>query len=182
MISLTGRAAFRNLGLRRGGGLAILAAIVLGLSSCQTIPSIDQQTRALTLSNQSLSSRQHQSRRFDTGDEAKILTACAGVLQDLGFIITESSSSAGLLVASKDRSRAEPGQKFWAAMGGQRIRISVVTTPLKTKTVLVRVTFQRIIWHAQSQFSRVESINDPLIYQEFFNRLSQSIFLEAHQL
>ena len=168
--------------MRGRGGLPVLVVMAFGLSACQTTPSIEQQTRALTLSNQSLASRQHQSRRFDTGDEAKILTACAGLLQDLGFIITESSSRAGLLVASKDRNTADPGQRFLVTMGAQKIRISIVTTPLKAKTVLVRVTFQRIFWNTQNQFTRVETVNDPLIYQEFFDKLSQSVFLEAHQL
>ncbi len=168
--------------MRGRGGLAVLVVMAFGLSACQITPTVQQQTQALTLSNQSLASRQHQSRRFDTGDEAKILTACAGLLQDLGFIITESSSRAGLLVASKDRHTTDPGQKFLVPMGSQKIRISVVTTPLKAKAILVRVTFQRVFWNTQNRFTRVESVNDPLIYQEFFDKLSQSVFLEAHQL
>lgn len=185
--------------LRGDRGLAILAAIAFGLVACQTTPSVEQQTQALTLSSQSLASRQFQSRRFDTDDEATILSACAGVLQDLGFIITESSSSAGLLVASKDRDAVDSGQvagqiflaALIAAMGGQadptwekyqKIRISVVTTPLRAKKVKVRVTFQRVIWNTKNQISRVEAIDDPIIYQQFFNKLSQSVFLEAHQL
>ena len=168
--------------MRGGVGLAVLVVMAFGFSACQITPTVQQQTQALTLSNQSLASRQNQSRRFDTGDEAKRLAACAGLLQDLGFIITESSSRAGLLVASKDRNTTDPGQKILLATGAQKIRISIVTTPLKAKTVLVRVTFQRVFWSPQNQFTRVESIKDPLIYQEFFDKLSQSVFLEAHQL
>jgi len=181
------------------GGLAILAAIAFGLAACQTTASVEQQTQALTLSSQSLASRQLQTRRFDTDDETKILAACSGVLQDLGFIISESSSSAGLLVASKDRDAVESGQVagqlffavLIAALGGQadptwekyqKIRISVVTTPMRAKKIKVRVTFQRVIWNTKNQISRVESIDDPIIYQQFFNMLSQSVFLEAHQL
>lgn len=182
VILPTGRAASRKSELHKISGVSTLLAVAFGLLACQTTPSVDQQTRALTPQRQSLAVRQIQSRRFDTDDETQILAACAGLLQDLGFIITESSSRAGLLVASKDRSTADPGQGFLANLGAQRIRISIVTTPLKTKKILVRVTFQRVFWQPHSQYTRVESVNDPVIYQEFFNRLSQSVFLEAHHI
>lgn len=46
----------------------------------------------------------------------------------------------------------------------------------------VRVTFQRIIYNTQGQVTLTEQINDPLVYQEFFDKLSQAVFLEAHEL
>ena len=151
--------------------------VALGLSACQTTSTVDQHTQALTLSNQSLAARQAQSRRFDTNDESKMLNACIGVLQDLGFILTESASRPGVLVASKDR---RTGGAFWTR--NQKIRVAVVTTPFPPKAVRVRVTFQRVIWTPNTKYSKVETIHDPLIYREFFDKLSQSVFLEAHQL
>lgn len=64
----------------------------------------------------------------------------------------------------------------------QKIRISIVSKPLKGKETLVRVTFQRLIWDNQGRISRVETINEPKLYQEFFDKLSQSVFLEANQI
>jgi len=177
---------------------AALALIVPLLMSCQT-PTVDQQSAALTLSPTSLSDRQIQSRRFSTPDEQIILAACAGVLQDLGFILDESSAQTGLLVASKDRDAVEAGQVtgqimltlIAAAFGAQhdpvwernrKIRISVVTKTLPGDETLVRVTFQRQIWNTKGRISRVESINEPKLYQEFFDQLSQSVFLEANQI
>ena len=46
----------------------------------------------------------------------------------------------------------------------------------------VRVTFQRVIVNTQGQITRAEQVNDPEIYREFFERLSKSVFLEAHQI
>ncbi len=129
-----------------------------------------------------------------------ILSACSGVLQDLGFTLEESSVATGLLVASKNRDAMEAeqvaGQIFVAAlitaMGGtadpvwdrdQKIRISIITQPaLDGAGVVVRVTFQRVVWNTKNQVSKVETIGDPGIYQQFFDKLSQSVFLEAHQI
>lgn len=46
----------------------------------------------------------------------------------------------------------------------------------------VRVTFQRIIYNTTGQVTSAEQIKDVTIYKEFFDKLSQSVFLEAHEL
>ncbi len=47
---------------------------------------------------------------------------------------------------------------------------------------IVRVTFQRIIFDTAGQITRAEQINDPAIYREFYDKLSKSVFLEAHEI
>lgn len=47
---------------------------------------------------------------------------------------------------------------------------------------LVRVTFQRVIFNTAGQVTRREQINDPALYREFFDKLAQSVFLEAHEI
>ena len=182
-----------------GRPVLVCAATLAALAACQTNPTVEQETKALSLSQESLKSRALQSRRYETKDERKILAACSGVLQDLGFAITESSAKAGLIVAMKDRDAIEAGQvagsiiasALIAALGGQadptydtkqKIRISIVTTPLPSGTTLVRATFQRVLWNNKNQLSRVETIDDPVIYQQFFDKLSQSIFLEGQKI
>lgn len=174
-------------------------ALLASLAACQQ-NKVEDQTAALTLAPESLAHRQAQMRRFDTKDDGAILAACAGVLQDLGFTIDESSATAGFIVASKDRDAVEAGQvtrslllaALAAAAGvradpvwekNQKIRISMVTKPAGgANGTIVRVTFQRVIWNTKNQVSRVESIDDPVIYQQFFDKLSQSVFLEAHEI
>lgn len=170
------------------------------LGACQPQRDVQGQTAMLTLAPESLAQRQRQMRRYESRDEDKMLQACADVLQDLGFNIDESSANAGLVVASKDRDAIEAGQvtsqivlfALITALGGkydpvweknQKIRISVLTRrSAEAEGIVVRVTFQRVIWNSKNQLARVETIDDPVIYQQFFDKLSQSIFLQAHNI
>jgi len=165
----------------------VLAGILAG---CASIPQ-----DMLQLSPESLEERQLQTRRFETQDEAKLLSASAALLQDLGFTITKSVTSLGVITASKDRSAVEAGQVVLAFLLSilaqqsvpydetQKMRVSVVTQPLGDgKSTAVRVIFQRIVWNTHKQISKREQLNDPEIYQEFFSKLSKAVFLEVHQL
>jgi len=145
---------------------------------------------ALALTAPPIEIRQRSTRRFDTPDEGAILSAVAGLLQDLGFTIDNSESELGLIVASKDRSAVEAGQVaakvFHAVLfrsdlpidRRQKFRASVVTRPAANH-VLVRVTFQRIVWNDRGEVSRRERMDDAKLYQDFFARLSKAVFLEA---
>ena len=155
---------------------------------------------ALQLSPESLKNRQMQTRRFDT-DEKTMLSAGAAVLQDLGFTIDESETDLGLIACSKLRDATSPtqivGAVFLVLLTGvstpvdkeQLIRASLITFPItidekdksKCRTA-VRITFQRIVTNTQNQITLRECIIKPEIYQEFFDKLSQSVFLEAHEL
>src|SRR6185503_3888364 len=126
-------------------------------------------------------------------DEKNLLSACAALLQDLGFTIDESETELGVIVASKDRDAKETGAVigsiFIAALGNtepvwderQRLRACIVTRPVGETgdNVAVRVTFQRIVWNNRKEISKLEGLYDPAQYQEFFEKLSKSVFLEA---
>jgi len=71
----------------------------------------------------------------------------------------------------------------------QKIRICVVTRPALDSsgqplqdTQVIRVTIQRLVWDDEGNLSREESIEDPKVYQKFFDRLSKSIFLELQAI
>ena len=149
-----------------------------------------------------LAKRQLQMKQYDTTDEEKIITSVAGVLQDLGFTLDESETKLGLVVASKKSDATNAGKLALAVLadmlsglGGspsnataqtdavQRVKASVVTKPsLEGNKIVVRVTFQRIVWNRNNQISRVESIQDPEIYQKFYDSLSKAVFLEAQKI
>lgn len=170
-------------------------AIAFLESGCDSIPK-----DALKMSPETIEHRQLQTRRFDGTDEAKILAASAAVLQDLGFTLDESETQLGLIVASKDRSAVSAAQVTGAVVAAlfgvatsidksQKIRVSLVARPANSdvsahdsKDFLVRVTFQRMIWNTQHQVTKIEAVDEPQIYQEFFDKLSKSLFLVANQI
>lgn len=174
---------------------AFAVGCLLVLSACATIPK-----DALVLSPDSLERRQLQTRRLEGIDEKALLAAAAGVLQDLGFNIDESETKLGVIVASKDRSAITGSQVAGAVLLAllgtysaidktQKIRVSLVTRPAHAAdgsrvqgSHLLRITIQRLVWNTDGMLTRIESIEDPEIYVEFFDKLSKSIFLELHQI
>ena len=47
---------------------------------------------------------------------------------------------------------------------------------------VIRITIQRLVWDSEGELSHSESIEDPKVYQKFFDRLSKSIFLELQAI
>lgn len=151
---------------------------------------------ALTLKPEALATRQLQTRRMDTTKEAELLKAVVGVLQDTGFNLEESETQLGVLVGSKERDATDGGQVvgaiFVSALFGtealyddnQRIRASVVTRPSadNSGSLIVRVTFQRLVWNNRGVLWKLETIDDKDVYVEFFDKLSKSLFLEVHEI
>jgi hypothetical protein len=149
--------------------------------------------KALELSPETIADRQLQTRVFDTGDERRLLEASAAVLQDLGFTIDESEVRCGVIVCSKDRDVAElydVGLSILASLllidyeyaTRQKVLASLVTRPLESGRIAIRITFQHLVWDTQKDLIKNERINEPDIYQEFFSKLSKSVFLTAHEI
>jgi hypothetical protein len=169
--------------------------LLLATNGCDSIPK-----DALTMSPETIEHRQLQTRRFDGTDEKTILAASAGVLQDLGFNLDESEVDLGVIVASKERSAISAAQVTGAVVAAlfgaytaidktQKVRVSLVVRPAgndisahDAKDFFVRATFQRIIWNTQGQITKIEAVDDAQIYQEFFDKLSKSLFLTANQI
>ncbi len=177
--------------------LSVVIFLCLGIVGCVSIP------KGFLKPNEGyLQKRELQMKQYDTTNEEQIITAVAGVLQDLGFTLDASETKVGLVAASKAADATSKGQIAGAifldllcALGGsspnttgqcdktQVIKASVITKPsLDGKKMVVRVTFQRIVWNMNNLISRVETINDLGIYQKFYDSLSKAIFLEAQKI
>ena len=173
-------------------------ALCFFLAGCVSIP-ID----VLRLPPDNLAKRQQQTRQYINTDEEKIMSACTGVLQDLGFTIDKGESKLGVIFASKDRKVDNGGQlvaatlmtALAAAAGtgtssyynnvekNQKIRASVVSQKSSDGSkVLVRVSFQRMFWTMAGQLSRIETLQQEDLYQGFFEGLTKSVFLEEQKI
>jgi len=146
--------------------------VLLTLTGCQTAKN----------SNSGFSSRigvaqqrALDSRMFETNNEVAVLNAAVGLLQDLGYKLDETDTKTGLVSGSKGQNR-NPWNR------GYNIRITVTTVPLTTGGIRVRATFQEVQKGASARYSHGKTISDQAIYRDFFDKLSQSLFLEAHNI
>lgn len=104
-----------------------------------------------------LQMRNYQSRAFDTTDKDMVLRSVISTMQDLGFIIERADQTLGTV----------SGTSF--TYGASKL------------TVSVRQVGKRIVVRANAQRG-LQAIEEPLAYQNFFNALGQSLFLEAHEV
>lgn len=98
-----------------------------------------------------------------------MMQSALGALQDLGFTIDESDLQTGIVVGSK--------------LAGAEIRAQVTVRPLADQQqTILRATFQRIVNRPGAMLAIGETLEDPLLYQQFFERVAQSAFLTAHEI
>jgi hypothetical protein len=149
--------------VRRAG----LAALFAGLSGCA--PTAEQQAAAFAPTASANAVRARGSRRFETADTKLVMQSILGVLQDLGFTIEESQSQQGVVVASK--------------ASGANLRAQVAWRPAADRhATVVRATFQRMVRRPGAMLPFGETLDDPALYQGFFEKLAQSTFLTAHEI
>ncbi len=162
--------------------LYVVILFSLFITSCDTIPK-----DALRLTQKSLELRQIQQKEYNNVTEKHMLIASANVLQDIGFIIKESEQDLGLLIAEKTRDATNTGQVIMAILLGtpmdthQKIKVSLITRIKNNNSILVRASFQRIVFSDTQYQSGVpttmEYIKDKKIYQDFYTKLDKAIFL-----
>ena len=180
---------------------AALAALLL--AGCASTPS-----DALKLAHDTPEHRRLQTRQFDRLNETQMLAAGLGVLQDLGFTLDGSESKLGVISASRHLTSRRPlnareivTDLFWTAtfpvvMGAyfaydaatgvkepQVVHVSLVAAAADGGACTVRVTAQRRVYKDEklAKLLKVEPLDEPAFYQEFFTRLSQSVFLEEQK-
>ena len=103
--------------------------------------------------------RNYQSRMFDTSDKFMVLRAVVSTMQDLGFIIERADEKLGTVSGT-----------------------SYVRANASKLTVSVRsINDKQIVVRANGQVG-LKALDDPIPYQNFFNALGQSLFLEAHEV
>lgn len=132
--------------------LIVLGAIAL--AGCQ----IDSREQVLMVTKSQVALRSVQSRVFDTADRIATLQTVVATMQDLNFVIHDSSLVLGTVSGTK-------------SSGFQPVRMTVTVRPHGEKQVLVRANAQQ----------GLVSIDDPKPYQDFFSALSKAMFLTAQE-
>ncbi len=100
--------------------------------------------------------RQMQTRYFETADKRATLESVIATLQDLGFVMDKASYELGSVSATK--------------LSGYQLRMTVNVMPRQANRMTVR---------ANAQYN-AQAVTDPQPYQQFFDALSKSMFLQAH--
>lgn len=103
--------------------------------------------------------RAMQTREFDTGNKNLMLRNVISSLQDLDFVIESADETLGVIT----------GKKF------------INNSTLETTVTIKGKNKKRIAVRLNARYG-IRVIEDPEIYQDFFNVLSKSIFLTANQV
>lgn len=108
-------------------------------------------------SESQLQKRSYQTRAFDTTEKEKVLRGVIATLQDLGFVIDGADFMLGSVSATK--------------LDVYQLRI----------TVSVRPRGEQMLVRANAQYN-VTPVEDPKPYQDFFDSLGKSLFLQAQNV
>jgi len=133
--------------------LLSLSIVLFMLISCA--PSTKQ---VLATKGSQVKLRAIQTRAFDTTDKDKMLRTVIATLQDLGFIVDKADDVLGAVSGTK--------------LDRYTLRMTVSVRPRGETQLLVR---------ANAQYN-ITAVEDPEPYQQFFDALSEAIFLTAHQV
>jgi hypothetical protein len=131
----------------------VLSAAFIFMSGCAV-----GNEQVLASNESQVKLRSIQSRVFDTSDKLKTLRAVIATLQDLGFVVDKADDVLGSVSATKLR--------------GYQLRMTVTVKPRGHTQVLVR---------ANATYN-VYPVEEPKPYQTFFDALSNSLFLQAHNV
>lgn len=141
---------------KRGCYSSIILILVLACAAggCAT-----NQKQILATDQSQVALRSIQSRAFDTTDKKLMLRSVINTMQDLDFLIQDSSLDLGTVT----------GQKY---SGMIVVKMSVMVKERNAKQLLVR---------ANAEYG-IKAVEDPKTYQDFFAALEKSIFLTAQQV
>ncbi len=135
--------------------LIVYGFVVVAIAACQT----DARQQLLATSDSQVALRSMQTRAFDTTDRVKTLTTIIATLQDLEFLIDKADASLGVVTATKIKK-------------SKTLRMTVTIYPRGNTQTMVR---------ASAEF-KLDAVDDPVFYQQFFAALERSMFLTAHNI
>jgi hypothetical protein len=181
---------------RRRFGECFSLLVVAILGGCATaIPEA-----ALRLPESTIDLRSMQTRTLEAPSENDILAATIAVLQDMEFNIERIEKPLGVITASKLTDADSASEKaglfvldILCAIGGggcnsmstaqddQHITLTMVVLPSLSRSgeFSARITIQRVIYDKMDRVKVLERIDDAETYQQIFDNLRKSLFIQV---
>ena len=134
--------------------------------------------------------RQMQTREFEASDTKVVLKAMLNVLQDDGYIVEQVNPEVGFFNASKvmdtEDTLAKTWGTFWWGPSAQWIENTVIDCTANVskfgEKTRVRTNFQLKQMNNKGGVEKVQTMDDPKFYQEFFTKVDKGIFIEKEQI
>ena len=159
----------------------LLIALGLFITGCSSGPEKTQKSQ--------LQIREFQTRSYQDVKPMMVMKAMLNVLQDEGFIVKNAVPELGLLTAVKETDIEVKRKSFLSSLfsGDPRWdKNSVIEVSCNVSDYgyasKVRVNFKRKILDNKGGFVKIEQIDEQKFYQNFFNRVSKSIFIQRQDL
>jgi hypothetical protein len=185
-----------------GLGSLVGSLLICGfVAACESIP---EEAYRLPPSSQSV--REAQTRTFEVPAEANILQASVALMQDMEYNFDTIEYQLGVLNGSKTVDADSlvrnaglvaadvvmailsiatgnvPGGSLYAGADDEiNLAVTLVVLPsLETKgQYTARITIRSKLMDKTDHVKKVVMIEDPVVYQEIFEKLSKSLFLEG---
>jgi hypothetical protein len=182
----------------------LLGAVVLGCfcAGCATVP---EDAYRLPPSPQGV--REAQTRTFEVPSESKVLQVAVALMQDMDYNFDTIEYQLGLLVGSKvvdaDSAvknagliAADIAMILLSALGGStsagggaylgaddeiKLTATLVVLPSLEQEgkYTARITIQSELFDKMDRVKKVRMIEDPVVYNQIFEKLSKSVYLEG---
>ncbi len=160
----------------------LLFAVVVALTGCMSgprpVPKSPLEIRAI------------QTREYSTRDTKMVMKALLNVLLDEGFIAKNAVTELGLITAAKEDDLEDSSNAFLnqMLMGSEArwqknaiVEASANVSEFGDET-RVRITFQRKVYDNHGAVISVQTLDDPLYYQNFFSKVDKGIFIQKQRI
>lgn len=129
--------------------------------------------------------RQMQTYTFDVDDFKMVMKAMLNVLQDEGYVVKNVDMSLGFLTATKDVEERR-ALNIWFSDNPQWINQIIIDVTANVSEyqdkIRVRASFQQKEIDNLGVVYSVRQIDNPEFYQNFFSKVSKSIFIQQENL
>lgn len=135
--------------------------------------------------------REFQTRSFETDKTDDVLSAVVDAFQDQGFMVKNVVPQVGLVSAIREVDVEDSGnavlRTFLMGQNATWEKNAVIEATANVKThhgnhTKVRLTFQEKILNNRGGIDKVHTIEDPKFYQNFFDKIGKSIFIERQKV